>query len=136
MGGAFPFVGRTSERETLDGALADARGGRGRLVLVTGEPGIGKTTLTDAFARSVEAQGIRVAFGRAWEGEGAPAWWIWSEAFRSIGETLALPRTLAGEDARFACMEEIAERVRALPAPAVLVLDDLQSADSSSLSWH
>ena len=129
------FVGRADERALLDAALADAENGRTRVFLVTGEPGIGKTALTDELSRAAEARGARVAFGRAWEGAGAPPFWLWTEALRSIGEPLTLPRTLGTEEARFACLEEIAERVRAraMQHTLVLVLDDLQWADTSSL---
>ena len=50
-----PFVGRSEEIERIRGSLEDAIAGHGRLVLVAGEPGIGKTRIAErscAFARA------------------------------------------------------------------------------------
>jgi DNA-binding SARP family transcriptional activator len=51
------FVGRTRELSALDDALADALGGRGRILLIAGEPGIGKSRLTDELAVRARARG-------------------------------------------------------------------------------
>jgi DNA-binding CsgD family transcriptional regulator/tetratricopeptide (TPR) repeat protein len=53
------FLGRTSERELLDGMLAEARNGRSAVMVIRGEPGIGKTALLRHAAR--QASGLRVA---------------------------------------------------------------------------
>ena len=45
-----PFVGRAGELESLHDALAEAGAGRGALVLITGEPGIGKIRSMHEFA--------------------------------------------------------------------------------------
>lgn len=63
--------------------LEDARAGRGRLFLLTGEPGIGKTRVAEEFAGYAAANGARVAWGRCWEGGGAPAYWPWVQVLRS-----------------------------------------------------
>jgi predicted ATPase len=47
MGGARTFVGREAERAEIRAALARAAAGQGGLVLLVGEPGIGKTRLAD-----------------------------------------------------------------------------------------
>ncbi len=73
-----PFLGRDGEVETLTRAL-----GRGRLMLVTGEAGIGKTRLAEEFAAHAAAGGAQVRWGRCWEGDGAPAFWPWIEVLRS-----------------------------------------------------
>ena len=129
------FVGREHELATLARALADVQRGEGRFLLVTGEPGIGKTTLVERFIASATEANLLVGVGRAWEGAGAPPWWIWREALRPLGVEIELPKTLANDEARFACLEMVAETVRdiAASAPLILVLDDLQWADASSL---
>jgi predicted ATPase len=66
--GAAAFVGRRSELAVLAGALAGARGGRGSLVLLVGESGIGKTRLAEDLAARAQDAGADVLRGRAWEG--------------------------------------------------------------------
>jgi DNA-binding SARP family transcriptional activator/tetratricopeptide (TPR) repeat protein len=79
---AGAFVGRERELDELMADLADARAGRGRLVLVSGEPGIGKSRLADELAVRAEQLGARVLSGRCWEAGGAPAFWPWVHALR------------------------------------------------------
>jgi tetratricopeptide (TPR) repeat protein len=74
-----PFVGRDGEIERLESHL-----GHGRLILVTGDPGIGKTRLVEEFAAHARARGVVAWWGRCWEGEGAPAFWPWIEIVRGI----------------------------------------------------
>ena len=135
MGGDGAFVGRNEELGVLAGAVSDALGGRSRFVLLTGEPGIGKTSLAMEAARRTANDGSRVASGRAWEGAGAPVFWLWRECLRDLGGDIALPAAIVGDESRFAALEGIAERVRAASRDAllVLVLDDLQWADVPSL---
>ena len=66
-----PFVGRVQELADLVSALEEATSGRGSLVLVTGEPGIGKTRLMSELARVGSERGVRVVTGRCWEEGGA-----------------------------------------------------------------
>ncbi|MGH8907009.1 MAG: BTAD domain-containing putative transcriptional regulator [Egibacteraceae bacterium] len=77
------FVGRDVEVARLWGALADARSGRGRLVLVGGEPGIGKTSIARNLADQAQAAGMAVLWGRVWEADGAPPFWPWVQILRS-----------------------------------------------------
>jgi hypothetical protein len=58
-----PMVGRERELQHLDRGLASALRGTRQVVFVTGEPGIGKTTLVDRFLERVEASG-QVSIGR------------------------------------------------------------------------
>ena len=69
--------------------LAGGRGGRGRVVLVAGEPGIGKTRLAEEAARRGAAAGMQVAWGRCHEGGGAPALWPWAQVVRQLAGELA-----------------------------------------------
>src|SRR5881394_468492 len=68
---AEAFVGRSHELAVLSAALRQATAGDGRLALVSGEPGIGKTELARAFARAARNDGALVLSGSAWE-EAAP----------------------------------------------------------------
>lgn len=78
-----PFVGRERELSGLAGALDEAIRCRGRLVLLAGEPGIGKSRLAEELIERAEAHGAMVLVGRCWEAGGAPAYWPWVQALRS-----------------------------------------------------
>ena len=67
------FVGREAELAELGGALDQALAGHGRLYLLSGEPGIGKTRLADEVSAIAAARGAAVYWGRCWEAGGAPA---------------------------------------------------------------
>ena len=89
------LVGRDDQLAALDEILADARDGRGRVVLVAGEPGIGKTRLAEEAAQRAAAAGMSVAWGRCHEGDGAPALWPWAQVVRQLAADLA-PGQLSG----------------------------------------
>lgn len=76
------FVGRERELDELRHALDETRERRGRLFLISGEPGIGKTRLAEKIAREAAARGTRAVWGRCWEGGGAPAYWPWIQVIR------------------------------------------------------
>ena len=76
------FVGRGPELAILRAGLDRAIAGRGCVMLVAGEPGIGKSELADRLAREAAARDATVLWGRAWEGEGAPPYWPWTQILR------------------------------------------------------
>src|SRR5215472_4815144 len=80
---ASGFIGRERELAELRAGLIDVTAGHGHLFLLSGEPGVGKTRLADEFGRLTLAQGVRVAWGRCWEGGGAPAYWPWTQVIRA-----------------------------------------------------
>jgi tetratricopeptide (TPR) repeat protein len=80
------FVGREHELERLDAALTDAFGGRGRLVVLSGEQGIGKTRIATEVAARAGRAGARVCWGRCYEREGAPPYWPWVQVIRACAE--------------------------------------------------
>jgi tetratricopeptide (TPR) repeat protein len=140
----LPFVGRAAELAELLAALDDAFAGRGALLLLRGEPGIGKTRLAEELAARAEARGARAAWGRCWEGEGAPAYWPWVQILRAApfgplpGDAPLAGLIPSGDEpqgARFALFDAVVRRIHraAADAPLVLVLDDLQWADLPSL---
>jgi hypothetical protein len=65
---ATPFVGREGELAALAADLAGALAGAGGVVLLAGEPGIGKTRLAEELAAQASARGALVPWGRRWEG--------------------------------------------------------------------
>jgi tetratricopeptide (TPR) repeat protein len=164
-GGWDTFVGRAAELALLDAARERAASGHTTVVLVAGEPGIGKTALVEHFAERARTAGARVLTGRCWEAGGAPAYWPWVQAIRAhvrqadpdelrehaagagtelvqivpeLGELLPTepPRPeVDAEAARFRVFDAIASFLRRASAgqPIVVLLDDLQSADTPSL---
>jgi DNA-binding SARP family transcriptional activator len=89
------FVGRERELTDLRRALGDSLAGRGRVVLLSGEPGIGKSRLADMLVADARSRGARVLTGRCWEAGGAPAYWPWVQALRAyVRETS--PEVLRG----------------------------------------
>lgn len=77
------FVGRQFELENLTTALGDALEGRGRIVMLAGEPGIGKTRLAEELTAMAESRGVRVLWGRCYEEQGVPPYWPWVQAIRT-----------------------------------------------------
>ena len=68
----------------LEDALRKTQAGRGRLVLISGEAGIGKSRLAREFVGRAEKQGARTLWGSCWEGGGAPAFWPWVQPLRAF----------------------------------------------------
>jgi tetratricopeptide (TPR) repeat protein len=162
------FVGRDRELADLVAGLEDAVAGRVRLLLIAGEPGIGKTLLAEHLADHAAKRGARVLWVRCWEAGGAPPFWPWTQILQVLAEgiddqtmmsrlgpgaaqvaqlvpglgrrlgttALAPPPARASDAARFSLYEAVTGFLReaAVAQPLMLVLEDLQAADASSLS--
>jgi DNA-binding SARP family transcriptional activator len=88
-----PFVGREREWNQVVQAWSTARASGAHLLLLTGEPGIGKSRLASELGRRVRAHGHLVASARAYEAAGRPPWGpvvdlLRSDALRSRIDTL------------------------------------------------
>jgi DNA-binding SARP family transcriptional activator len=118
------FVGREQELRELVGGLDDAFAGRGRLFLVEGEPGIGKTRLAEELGAQARRRGARVLVGRCWEAGGAPAYWPWVQSLRAYvrdADADALRVQLGPGAAELAqIVPELRGRLPDLPAPPAL----------------
>ena len=87
-----PFVGRAdalTQLLTVSDGVLNARGGGGGsarvpLMLVTGEAGMGKTSLLQRYAADVAESGARAVWGTCWDGDQAPALWPWTQIVRTL----------------------------------------------------
>ncbi len=76
------FIGRKPELAQLSNALRSARKGFGRVVLLAGSGGMGKTSLVQQLALQAEREGTTVLWGRCLEEAGAPPYWPWRQLIR------------------------------------------------------
>ncbi|MGH2362926.1 MAG: AarF/UbiB family protein, partial [bacterium] len=123
------FIGRDQEMKQLRAGLEEAVAGRGRLFLLAGEPGIGKTRTAMQLARDARRRGLRVLIGRCYEGEGAPAFWPWLQILRGYvlnREPAALEAELGASAADIAqLVPEVRER---LPHLVIAVVQEGEAA--------
>ncbi len=114
------FVGRESELKELAAGLEEASHGRGRLFLIAGEPGIGKSSLADEFAERAREAGALVLWGRCWEAGGAPTYWPWVQAIRTylkeVGPETVREQMGVGAAEIAQMIPEVAELFHDLPA--------------------
>jgi DNA-binding NarL/FixJ family response regulator/tetratricopeptide (TPR) repeat protein len=154
------LIGRGEELASLHRALAEVESGHPRVIVLSGEPGIGKTRLLAELERLAEARGHLVFTGRASELERDLPYWLFVDALdeqlRSLapdrrqridqrlgGELARIFPAMAGfDDAAGAVLDEryrahwaVRELLERLAAaqPLVLVLDDLHWADPASV---
>src|SRR5829696_3243269 len=135
-----PPVGRDRELALLHERLTAARDGRGSVALISGEAGIGKTTLADALCREAADVGAHVLTGHCFDRTETPPYGPWIQIVRrvqalsDIANTLPVPR-LDGATSQADLFTQTRDFLVALTAerPLVLVLEDLHWADSASL---
>jgi tetratricopeptide (TPR) repeat protein len=135
------LYGRADVLSRVRPAIEATRSGRGRLLVFTGEPGIGKSSVAEHAAAEAASAGAAVAWGRCWEAGGAPAYWPWIQIFRRLEMpedpfARAAPDLAGGAaEARFAAFDQAVSALKAAAAhrPLALVLDDLHAADAPSL---
>jgi tetratricopeptide (TPR) repeat protein len=123
------FVGRERELRQVHHLIKEAAAGGSRLIAVTGEAGIGKTTFCRRLASRAEHDGWRVALTCCWPD--APPLWPWPQVLDVLdGSGFA-----AGGSERFAGFTAVAEALRETgrDAPTLIVLDDAHVADSGTL---
>ncbi|MER7366474.1 BTAD domain-containing putative transcriptional regulator [Nonomuraea wenchangensis] len=147
-----PFVGREAELSALVTAATEAAADGVRIALVTGEAGLGKSTLLEHLGRRLERDGWLVAVGHCPEVDGAPPAWAWTEALRAVAAAATSPGEYAGDLAplltdtepvnadatagRFRLRQAVWKwlaTVAATQRPVAVVLDDLHWADAATL---
>jgi class 3 adenylate cyclase len=118
------FVGREKEMDELRAGLEEALSGKGRLLMLVGEPGIGKTRTSEELATYAGLRNAQVLWGKCYEGEGAPAYWPWVQVIRSYVHDRE-PKELMSEMGPGAAdiaqvVSEVKERLPGLPEPPAL----------------
>jgi hypothetical protein len=151
---AEPFVGRVDELARLRGGAAEVAAGHGsRIALVSGEPGVGKSTLLGRLRRELTDQGWLSVGGQCQEDTaGAPPAWPWVLALRSLATVSVPPAEVAellgsaasggeraGIDAaagRFRLHRAVVAWLREATRERrlAIVVDDLQWADGETLA--
>jgi DNA-binding CsgD family transcriptional regulator len=138
------IVGRARELALLAAHLDDAIAGTGRLVLISGEAGIGKTTLVHALARHADDRSMLTLSGHCYDLTVTPPYGPWVEIARAAARIPDLPEppaALRDQEAlkqvrsQSALFEEMLGFITAVAAryPLLLVLEDLHWADPASL---
>ena len=80
------FIGRQEELVKMTNALDDAQSGQGRIVMLAGGSGIGKTRIAHELVTQADAKGIKTLLGWCYERQRAPPCWPWIQAIRSYSE--------------------------------------------------
>lgn len=152
------LVGRADELAVMRRAVEPVFAGASALVIVEGEPGVGKTRLLEEAAAEADQRGARTVWGRCLPGDGTPSMWPWVQAARAVlaaqpvGDQEAwldgdLGRLLEPRDGtpagqvlpdsggQFRLFERVVELTGQVSRnrPLVLVIDDLHWADVASL---
>ena len=156
------LVGRSTAWRGAFDAWHEASTGRAQVLLVTGEPGIGKTRLLEEVAKTCRSDGVRVARTRSYAAEGRLAWgpivdWLRSEALsphlagledvwlselarvlpelRAARPSLPIPAPVSDADQRRHLFDTLARAIRIKGSPLLLVLDDLQWCDPDTVEF-
>ncbi len=158
---AETLIGREREFSQLYDAWLDVRRGAPRIVVLVGDPGVGKTTLTNAFVSTCQMEGAAIARAQAYDAERELPFAVLAELIKQ----LTLQRAIGGTDP-----EALSELTRVSPeifsafpgvpkpvewaaeviplrladgflkaveagteeSPLVLVVDDIHAADNAS----
>jgi hypothetical protein len=148
------LIGRDHPAGVLRAELSRAASSHGGLVLVTGEAGIGKTTLVTGVVEEARRSGALVLSGACWDSESAPGYWPWTQVIRALRRTASPEEWATAEEAAgtglavllgesrpgqvaegFPLFDAVASGLVAVShrRPVVVVLDDLHWADAGSL---
>ncbi|MEU4204489.1 AAA family ATPase [Streptomyces sp. NPDC045470] len=149
------LIGREHSVRMLRSRLERARASHGGLVLVTGEAGIGKTSLVHSAVDEARDHGdMLVVHGTCWDSDGTPGFWPWTQAVRGLRRGAAAEEweaaataaggalsvllgegTGAGDALRFELFDAVTTllAVMSRSRPVTVVLEDLHWADAASL---
>lgn len=144
------LVGRVEELMVLHRVLRPALAGGTGLVIVEGEPGVGKTRLIEEATAEADLHGALVAWGHCLDDNDTPPMWPWVQAIGAVLDDLPVATRESGElrhligprenglpahGSRFGLFERVVAVIGQVSArrPVVLVIDNLERADVASL---
>ncbi len=148
------LIGREHPVSVLQAEIARVTQSHGGLVFVTGEAGIGKTTLVTGAVEEARRQGALVLNGSCWDSDSAPGYWPWMQVVRGLRRAVPADEwSAAGDGLRVLLGESVAGSVGGQASdpfelydavttalvsvshgrPVVVVLDDLHWADPASV---
>lgn len=152
---ATPLIGRADELDVLTGALDEVSTGQATIAVVQGEAGVGKTRLVEELASEAARRGGTVVWGRALEGDAAPAYWPWLPVLRTLRaahpdrgnaatdqllDPAEAPTTAPGAADRSRLLDGVLQLLRpgqrddvSANHQLVVVIEDVQWADAESL---
>jgi tetratricopeptide (TPR) repeat protein len=108
------------------------RAGGGRVALLVGEAGAGKSSVAEALSARLADDGYRVV--RGWcSAAGMPPYWPWRRALATIAPDLPFDRAGATRDDRQVLMTAVLQALEQQSEPLLIVLEDLHWADAPSL---
>jgi DNA-binding NarL/FixJ family response regulator len=138
------LVGRSHERRLIQTQLGAAQRGNGGLVILSGEAGVGKTTLTRDVCREAGQNGALVLTGQCYDGANTPPYGPWAELLEQIHNlrerTPGLPGIsepdLSRSTSQAAFFSEIRGFLNAIAQehPLIIVLEDMHWSDTASLN--
>jgi ABC-type ATPase with predicted acetyltransferase domain len=140
---APPIVGRSAERVLLREQLESVMTNQGQLCILSGEAGIGKTTLVRELEATARLEGMHVLVGQCYDLMAAPPYGIWldlASSYRPVGMGgIPLPKVLAsGELHNITSQSEVFDQVRSFLAdvsasqPTLVVLEDVHCLSSQA----
>ena len=109
---ASGFIGRRQELAMLAAALEGALDGRGQMVMIAGDPGIGKTRLAQELASDAQSLGAQVLWGWCYEHAGAPPYWPYVQPIRNLIEPVDAHRLTSQLASGGAAIAEIVPEIR------------------------
>ena len=148
---SWQTIGREREHRLLEQTLTEALAGQPSVVVLVGEPGQGKSRLTDDLTQVAKGRDMLVVAGSCSADDGAPPLWPWQPILTALAsdsdgdvpplDLIRLRERLVAEDSvdyaerAFAVSDLIAATVRqrAAARPVLLVVDDLHWADAPTL---
>lgn len=157
-----PFVGRQEVLGRMASALEDALAGRGQILVLRGEAGIGKTRCAAEFNKQLSGRGLSAWMARCPETQGQPAFWPWIQVLRNAVSGAAADSPVAREAAgllrllapaqerseasrqpdnppdgtdRFWLYDRLSDflHMAGVIEPRILIIDDIHWADEASL---